>query len=141
MSTIFIENIDFGTRLESIKQNKGLIYSPIFIDTNTTLSIRQFLQVLQNGLVVNNSLSNIVIITPPASQIFTILKLKKYQQVSFKVSSFVPILPNPNTVTIIGGLNVNNSGLSILKSQETFTFTLTCIDTSTPTFYLSFTNN
>lgn len=136
-SQFFVENIDIGTKLEEIKNNKSNIFKPIIILSNTTLSTNQFLNILQNGLVVDITMSNITINLPSAVDIQKALLLSKYQQIDFKINSFTSILPNTNTVTLISGTGLTFPDGNTLTTQQSRILTLICQSESPPLFYVS----
>lgn len=138
MALINIENIEFGKKLEEIKNNKGFVNTPIVLTTDTVLNIKQFLKILENGLTIDASLSSIDVETPSALEIMNALPFNKYQNITFKVNSFVQNLPSTNVCTFTGGNGISYILLGINK-QQTITYTLTCSSVNPPLFVLSFT--
>jgi len=110
------------------------INTPIIISSNTTLSINQFIEIIKNGLIVNNSLSNVIITLPDTSQIIKYIPINNYQSINFLVTSIVNITPNYNLVKINGDNKIISS--IIIKPRQTRIYTLTCINTDPPLFYL-----
>lgn len=131
MSNLTIENIELGRKLTNIKNNISNKKSPrVFIQTST-LSDRDFIQCVENGIVGDITSSSISITFPSALNIISTLKLKLNQQIIFDVITFSTTFPNANTLTLIGNLGVNISG-SVLSAQTATYFILSVESISPP---------
>lgn len=132
-----IENTLLGRKLVAIQNNKPQVQSPVFLAASTVLSVRQLIQVISNGLLVDTSLGSFTITTPSAAAILAAIPMVATQQFKFTVGSFGTA--NVNTVTLAGGAGVLPAGgvPIVISSQNTRNVTLTCYNVAVPAFVLS----
>lgn len=135
-SSFIIENINLGTKLDDIKNNKPIFNTPVVLSASTTLSVRQFLQIIQNGLLVDITNGNITITFPTAPDIQSAFPFQKYQQFTFNINAFALSLPNANALTILGNTGVTLAEPIVLTAQKTNIFSFTCYNTSPLSFVI-----
>jgi hypothetical protein len=106
-----------GSDLETIKNNKPLIYKPLVVTTTKTLGINEFIQALVNGLTVDTTTGSVIITTPSAQEIIS--ALGNQQNITcYLTSNFVDQnSSSPNTVTINCG-----SGVVVQNDLPSFAF-------------------
>lgn len=88
MSYSQISNVRLGNTLVKIKNNNFIPYDPIIVSETTTLSVRDFIQCLENGLIINITNGNVIVNTPTANEILDAVDLNKYQQCLFTLKAF-----------------------------------------------------
>lgn len=133
-----IENLALGKRLVDIKNQKPLVYAPLQLSANTTLTVRQFIQMVSAGLLVDTTGGSINITMPSAASVLAALSLTQGDQLKFSIGA-LSAAANANVVNVLAGagfLLSNNAAIAI-PAQTTKKAYVTYVSSAGPTLAIN----
>lgn len=137
-SSFAIKNIQFGNTLTNIRNDTAQRKNSVVVRSSTTLTVDQFLNCINYGLIIDCNTGPVTVTTPSASEIISSLGLKKYSYFSMAITAVENLLVNGAIIQPGPGVSIATNVLPNLPilSQKTFFTTWTCYDTVTPKIIL-----
>ena len=128
-----IQDTALGARLTDIKNAAPLVYGPLVLSANTTLSVRQFLSAVANGLLATTTAGSVTVTMPTAASILAAFPLEAGAQLKFSAGSSATAA-GPNVLNIVGntGFALSNGAAIAIPAQTTRNIVVTCINPTTP---------
>lgn len=128
-----VQDTALGARLSDIKNDAPLVSSPLLLFATATLSVRQFLTVVANGLLATTNVGNITVTMPTAAAILAAFPLDIGAQLKFSAGSYATAA-GPNVLNIVGnaGIVLANGAAISIPAQTTRNIVVTCINPATP---------
>jgi hypothetical protein len=130
-----IEDVALGRRLVSIKNQKPLVYSPLQLSATATLTVRQFIQMVSAGLLVDTTAGNVNITMPSAAAVLAAIPLSQGEQLKFTIGS----LGGANVLNVLAGVNfvLSNGAAIAIAAQTTRDAIVTFVDAAGPTLAIN----
>jgi hypothetical protein len=133
-----IEDVALGRRLVNIKNQKPLVYGPLILSANATLTVRQFIQMISAGLLVDTNAGSVSITMPSAAAVLAAIPLNQGEQLKFSIGS-IATAAGANVVNVLAGTNfvlANNAAIAI-AAQTTRNAIVTYVNAAGPTLAIN----
>jgi hypothetical protein len=129
-----IQNVDLGSKLVGIKNNQVQVATPFLVSATQTLSISNFIQILECGLQASVGLGSINLTMPTGATIATAFpQLLAGQQVLVPVNVYAS--SGANTLTLTGNTNCAVvGGPLVITTGKTVVLALTSYGSGVFTF-------
>lgn len=133
-----IEDVALGRRLVGIKNQKPIVYSPLQLSASTTLTVRQFIQMVSAGLLVDTTGGNVNITMPSAAAVLAAIPLSQGEQLKFTIGSLAAAA-GANVVNVLAGTNfaLSNAAAIQIPAQTTRDAIVTLVSAATPTLVIN----